>query len=72
MASNIYNASYMPEWNPIELVFSKVKNKFRQYRAQKLTGLIQDSHEAMVGKAFRAVRKKDIVNCCKHVENLLK
>ena len=62
----------MPEWNPIELVFSKVKNKFRQLRAQKMTGLIQDDHRALIGKAFMNVRKKDVVNCVKHVENLLK
>lgn len=68
----IYNASYMPDWNPIEFVFSKVKNKFRQYRAQKITGLIQDDHRAIVAKSFNAVRKKDVVNCIKHVDKFFK
>ena len=34
----IYNAAYSPEYNPIELVFSKVKQKFKALRARKLTG----------------------------------
>ena len=62
----------MAEWNPIKFCFSKVKSKFRQYRAQKLIGLIQDDHRAIVARAFNAVRKKDVVNCVKHVEKLLK
>ena len=68
----IYNTPYMPDWNPIEFVFSKVKNKFRQYRAQKMIGLRQEDHRALVGMAFMAVKKKDIVNSIKHVEKLLK
>ena len=68
----IYNTAYMPDWNPIEFVFSKVKSKFRQYRAQKMIGLRQEDHRALVGMAFMAVKKKDIVNSIKHVEKLLK
>ena len=62
----------MPDWNPIELVFSKVKHRFRQYRAQKMIGLRQESHQALVGKAFMTVKKRDVVNCVKHVDKLLK
>ena len=29
----IYNLTYAPEYNPIELVFSKIKQKFRTLRA---------------------------------------
>ena len=67
-----YNLPYSPEYNPIELVFSKVKHTFKMLRAKKMTGLIQDGHEAMVVKAVRAVRKQDIVNCIDHVLKLLK
>ena len=34
----IYNVSYSPDWNPIELTFSMVKREFKRLRAQKLTG----------------------------------
>jgi hypothetical protein len=36
----IYNVAYSPEYNPIESVFSKVKQKFKSLRAQKLIGII--------------------------------
>ena len=53
----VYNVSYSPEWNPIELTFSKLKREFKKLRARKLAGLTQDSHEALVTKAVKAVRK---------------
>ena len=68
----IWNCTYSPQYNPIELVFSKVKNAFKNLRAQKLIGNRQESHEAMVAMAMRSVRKQDIVNCIRHVEDLLK
>ena len=59
----IFNVPYSPEYNPIEFVFSKVKQKFRALRARKLAGVIQDGHEALVRQAITCVRKGDIVNC---------
>ena len=53
----IFNVSYSPEYNPIELIFSKVKREFKRLRARKLTGLIQDDHDALIKKAVRSVRK---------------
>ena len=44
----IYNVPYSPDYNPIEYVFSQVKNNFRSLRAKKFVGLIQDSHGALV------------------------
>ena len=63
----IYNVAYSPDYNPIEFVFSKLKQKFRTLRAQKLTGVIQDSHEALITKAIKSLRKQDIINCVNHV-----
>jgi transposase len=59
----IFNVPYSPEYNPIEFVFSKVKQRFRALRARKMAGVIQDGHEAMVRQAVENVRKQDIVNC---------
>ena len=58
-----YNVAYSPEWNPIELTFSILKREFKKLRARKLIGLTQESHEALVTRAVKAVRKADIVNC---------
>ena len=68
----IYNVPYSPEYNPIEFVFSKVKQRFRVLRARKLAGITQDSHRAMVRQAVLSVRKQDIINCVKHVIKLVK
>ena len=68
----IFNVPYSPEYNPIEFVFSKVKQKFRTLRARKLAGVIQDSHEALVRQAVECLRKKDIVNSINHVLKMLK
>ena len=68
----IFNVPYSPEFNPIEFVFSKVKQKFRTLRARKLAGVIQDSHEALVRQAVECLRKKDIVNSVNHVLKMLK
>ena len=68
----IYCPSYSPEYNPIEMVFSKIKQRFKALRAMKLVGLLQDDHDALVHKAVKSVRKKDIVNCIDHVLRLLK
>ena len=69
---HIYNVPYSPDFNPIEFIFSKVKQKFRALRARKLAGVIQDGHEAMVRQALQSVRKQDIVKCVHHVHKLLK
>ena len=63
----IFNVPYSPEYNPIEFVFSKIKQRFRVLRARKMAGVIQDGHEAMVRQAVENVRKQDIVNCVNHV-----
>ena len=63
----IYNVPYEPDYNPIEFVFSKIKQKFKCLRSQKFAGIINDGHEALIQKAVKSVRKQDIVNCVSHV-----
>ena len=53
----IYNVPYSPDYNPIEFFFSMVKRNFRVLRAKKLTGQIQDSHDALVMKAVQQLKK---------------
>ena len=68
----VFNVAYSPQWNPIELTFSKFKHNFKAMRAQKLVGLRQEAHEALVEKAWKTVRKQDVVNSIRHVNNFLK
>ena len=53
----IYNVTYSPQWNPIELTFAKLKREFKKLRTQKMIGHRQESHEALVTMAVKAVRK---------------
>ena len=45
---SIFNVPYSPEYNPIELIFSPFKAKFKAFRARKLMGLTNESHEQLV------------------------
>ena len=63
----VFNVPYAFQYQPIELIFSKVKSKFKILGAKKMMGLIQDGHEAMVRSAVASVRKKDVRNCIDHV-----
>ena len=63
----IYNMAYQPDYNPIEFVFSKMKQKFKCLRAQRMAGIISDGHEAIIHRAVKSVRKSDIVNCIDYV-----
>ena len=63
----IFNLSYAPDYNPIELVFSQLKHRFRRLRAQKLVGLRQETHEGLVRMAWEGIKKRDVVNCIVHV-----
>ena len=68
----IYNVPYAPDYNPIEMVFSQIKQKFRSLRTQKLTGQTNASHEDLIRQAVESVKKKNVQKCVNHVINLLK
>ena len=68
----VFNVAYSPQWNPIELTFSKFKHNFKLLRAQKMVGVRQESHKVLVEKAWKTIRKQDVVNSIRHVNDLLK
>ena len=68
----LFNLSYSPDLNPIESTFSKVKQKFKVLRIQKLTGQIPDSYETIINKAVKSLKKQDIVNCIDYAYKLFK
>ena len=59
-------------WNPIELVFSPFKARFKALRARKLMGLTNESHEELVKRAWAGMKKTHIVKCVQHVDKLLR
>ena len=68
----LWNLPYAPDLNAIESTFSKVKQKFKVLRIQKLTGQINDSYEGIIEKAVKSLRKQDIVNCIDYAHQLMK
>lgn len=60
-ASVLYLPPYSPDFNPIEMIWSKVKRLLRSFAARTIDAL----HEAF-GRAFAAVTPTDILGCFRH------
>jgi transposase len=60
-ASVLYLPPYSPDFNPIEMIWSKVKRLLRTIAARTIDAL----HEAF-GQALAAVTPKDIQGCFRH------
>ena len=60
-ATVLYLPPYSPDFNPIEMIWSKVKGLLRSFAARTIDTL----HNAF-GRAFAAVTKSDILGCFQH------
>jgi transposase len=60
-ATVVYLPPYSPDFNPIEMIWSKVKGVLRTIAARSVDAL----HEAF-GQAFAAVTRSDIRGCFRH------
>ena len=60
-ATLLYLPPYSPDFNPIEMIWSKVKRLLRSFAARTIDAL----HEAF-GRAFAAVTTGDIAGCFRH------
>lgn len=60
-ATLLYLPPYSPDFNPIEMIWSKVKRLLRGFAARTINGL----HDAF-GRAFAAVTTSDILGCFRH------
>jgi transposase len=60
-ASVLYLPPYSPDFNPIEMIWSKVKRLLRSFAARTVDTL----HDAF-GRAFAAVTPGDILGCFRH------
>jgi transposase len=60
-ATVLYLPPYSPDFNPIEMIWSKVKGVLRTIAARTIDAL----HEAF-GQAFAAVNHSDILGCFRH------
>jgi len=60
-ATVLYLPPYSPDFNPIEMIWSKVKRLLRSFAARTIDAL----HDAF-GRAFAAVTSSDIAGCFRH------
>ena len=60
-ATVLYLPPYSPDFNPIEMIWSKVKRLLRSFAARTIDAL----HEAF-GGAFAAVTPADVLGCFRH------
>jgi transposase len=60
-ATVLYLPPYSPDFNPIEMIWSKVKRLLRSFAARTIDAL----HDAF-GRAFAAVSTDDIAGCFRH------
>jgi transposase len=60
-ASVLYLPPYSPDFNPIEMIWSKVKRLLRSIAARTVDAL----HDAF-GRALKAVTPRDILGCFRH------
>jgi transposase len=60
-AQVLYLPPYSPDFNPIEMIWSKIKRLMRSFAARTIEGL----HDAF-GRAFAAVTTSDIAGCFRH------
>jgi transposase len=60
-ATVLYLPPYSPDFNPIEMIWSKVKRLLRTFAARTVDAL----HDAF-GRAFAAVTPGDILGCFRH------
>lgn len=63
----VFVPPYSPEYNPIEMVFGSVKNRFYKQRYKKRFETIKAIHSSV-----KSIKKQNIVNCFNHVKNLYK
>ena len=53
----IFNVKYQCQLNPIELVFAKIKLKFKQLRAESLLRLRRPNIHTLIGKSVKNLTK---------------
>ena len=67
----IYNKTYSPDFNPIECVFSVVKNQYKRERFMHENNSIVYQQQTLIERAFRIVKTSGIRNSINHSMRLL-
>ena len=67
----LFNLPYQCQLNPIELVFSKVKQRFKTQRAKSLVRGKRPYIHTLITRSVKCLVKEEIRNCIEHASKLL-
>ena len=67
----IFNATYCPDFNPIETVFAQVKLRYKADRLNMLANGEEVDEDELIRKAFKSVRNETILKCISRSLKLL-
>ena len=67
----IFNKPYCPDYNPIECVFSNVKNHYKRARFHFENNSVEYELQSLIEKAFASVKLSSIRNDINHSMRLL-
>ena len=70
--TQIFNAAYYPQGNPIELVFAQVKREFRTLRTNQIVNGIKQETIRTIDLSFKDIPKEHVQNCITHTLRILK
>ena len=62
----ILNASYSPEFNPIETIFSVIKINIKKERLKLVMKEVEEDLKAITAKEFNLIKKQTCVNLIDH------
>ena len=68
----IFNSIYSPEFNPIEVVFSKAKHFYKKFKLQQLMLGNEIDIDALIRRAFRMVTIANCSNYIQHCHNYMR
>ena len=68
----ILNASYSPEFNPIETIFSVIKRNIKKERLKLVMKEEEEDLKAITAKEFNLIKKQTCVNLIDHSLKKLK
>jgi len=68
----IFNTAYSPEHNPIEMIFSKVKNHFKTIKTNAIVNKLKEDTQALIKKSFAFITKQDVSHCIEHSLSVLR
>ena len=67
----ILNASYEPDYNPIENIFAKVKANFRRLRLDDITANKKENIESNIKKSFDSIDQHLCIKCIRRANDIL-